>query len=240
MAEENMAMDENLEAEDLPINEDIAEEPQDDSQSLEEAFADEGDQQPAQQATGQTQQEPGYVKRRINEATAHLQDKIASLEAQMSRYQEYMLDAEANELVRKGTVKDLETARELVRYRQGQPQTAPAAESQPKNEETTDPATQARIAMLRHQADRIKADGGPDVIAEFRDNPEIKQKIVSGEMDFEDVARYMKGNKKKAPSPMRSPNGASGAEKTAIENMTDAQFDRLVKKVQGGARYSMK
>ena len=249
MAENEIMTDESLETEDLPISEEVVEEPQDDSQDLSDLFNEPQEESEPQKGSTE-QQEPGYVRKRIDSAVAaatkQMQEELAALRAQMEPLREYQLNAEAQELVRSGKVKDLETAKELVRYRQGQP--AQQAEAQPRNaqgqfapkDEGPDAATQARITMLQHEAKQIKASGGPDVIAEFQNNPEVKEKIVSGEWNFHDVADYMKSARKKAPPPMRSPNGASGANKTAIENMSDEQFDRLVKKVQGGARYTQK
>ena len=170
----------------------------------------------------------------------------------MAPMREYMITQEAQELVRSGKVKDLDTAKELVRYRQGVPQTQTAESGEPprnangqftsRQNDQVNPVVQARVNMLIHQADKIRASGGPDVIAAYKSDPEIHDKIVSGEMDFHDVAELLKSQQggKKPPSPMRSPNGASGNQKTPIEKMTDAQFDRLVKKIQGGARYSLK
>ena len=242
---ENMAVqDESIGAEDS-LAEEIVEEPQDDSLSLEDMLSDDGagkpeDEQP-QSAGGQ--KEPGYVRQRIDKAVqkaiAETEARLnAQFEAQMAPYREQMLNAQAQELLASGKVKDLETARELVRYRQGQPQTQPA-ESQNAGQAQPSEAAQERLRMLQHQADRIKASGGPDVIAEVRDNEAIKQKIINGEMDFYDVAEQLKQNgRRKPPSPMRSPNGASGNQKTPIDSMSDEQFNRLVKRVQGGARYS--
>lgn len=252
--EENMVnQEESFEAEDLQ-QDGLTEEPQDETLSIDEVVNEvneEQSQEPAQKAT--ERKEPGYVQGRIDKAVSKaLAQQRAEYEAQMAPMREFMVNAEAQELVRTGKVKDLETARELVRYRQNLPQAQQAqAESQPRNEQGqfaprqqsdgTDPATQARIDMLQHQADRIKAQGGPDVISEFRNNEDIKRRIVSGELDFYDVAEQMRSKgSRKAPAPMRSPNGASGASRTAIDNMSDEQFDRLVKKVQGGARYSQK
>jgi hypothetical protein len=92
--------------------------------------------------------------------------------------------------------------------------------------------------MLAHQADRIKEARGIDVIGEFNKNPKIKEKVISGEMDFYDVAEAMsKAKAKKPPAPMRSPNGATGGTPlNAISQMTDEQFERLEKRIQGGAR----
>lgn len=251
---ENMAVqDESIGTEDV-LSEEIAEEPQDDSLSIEDMLNDDGgdkpeDEQP-QSAGGQ--KEPGYVRSRIDKAVqkaiAETEARLtAQFEAQLAPYREQMLTNEAQELVRSGKVKDMDTAMELVRYRQGQPQPQPA-ESQPRNEKgqfatqgEASSAANERVRMLQHQAERIKASSGLNVIEEVRDNEEIKQKIINGEMDFYDVAEHLKQNgRRKPPSPMRSPNGASGNQKTPIESMSDEQFNRLVKKIQGGARYSMR
>ena len=94
--------------------------------------------------------------------------------------------------------------------------------------------------MLTHQADRIKESGGPDVIGEFKNNPKIKEAVINGEMDFYDVAEQMRQTKKKPPSPMRSPNGASGQNNpNAIDSMSDEQFKRLEKRLMEGARYKL-
>lgn len=254
---ENMAVqNENSEAEDSLLEE-IVEEPQDESISLEEALSDDGKGQPDSepQSAGGQKQEPGYVRQRIDKAVqkaiAETEARLtAQFEAQLAPYREQMLNNEAQELVRSGKVKDLETAKELVRYRQGQPQTQPA-ESQPRNEKgqftSQDEASSAaneRVRMLQHQAERIKASGGPDVIAATQNDEDLKQKIISGEMDFYDIAEQLKqnGNRRKPPSPMRSPNGASGASNTFdFANMSSEQFKKLEKRIQEeGLRISLR
>ena len=94
--------------------------------------------------------------------------------------------------------------------------------------------------MLQHQADRIKANGGPDVIAEWRNNKEIHDAVIRGEMDFYEVAEQMKGTRRKPPSPMRSPNGANSIGPTTIESMSDAQFRKLDKMLDEGVRFTIK
>ena len=96
--------------------------------------------------------------------------------------------------------------------------------------------------MLAHQAKKIQASRGLDVMKEFNTNPEIKQKIISGEMDFYDVAEEMsKAQTRKPPAPMRSPNGASGTNQpNAIESMSKEQFARLEKRISEGARYNLR
>lgn len=247
---ENAVQDGSLESEDLLVEEAV-EEPQDDSLSLEEALSDEGQPQGEQtpQSAGE-RKEPGYVQGRINKA---VEKAVAAVreeyEAKLAPLMEHMLAAEAQELVRSGKVKDLETARELVRYRNGQPATQQETQ-QPRNERGqfasrqggNDQAIQARIDMLQHQANRIKEQGGPDVIAEFQSNEEIKQKVVSGEMDFYDVAETLNGKaKKRTPAPTRSPNGASSNARTLdFANMSSEQFAKLEKKIQEGARISLR
>ena len=96
--------------------------------------------------------------------------------------------------------------------------------------------------MLSHQADSIKADTGIDVIAVFNSNPEIKQKVIAGKMDFYDVAKGIKAepqHKGKPPAPVRSPNGASGSEKSTIASMSKEQFARLEKRIAEGGRFEI-
>lgn len=248
---ENMVQDEGLASEDL-LEEAIVEEPQDDSISLEEALNEEsqpeGSGEPENEQPGAGGKEPGYVQKRISkavqkavaEARAQMQ---AEFDAQMAPLREYQMDIEAQKLVNSGKVKDLETAKELVRYRQGQPQAQAARDSQPQDGGRPDPAVEAKLSMLQHQADRIAESGGPDVIAEFRSNPDVKQKIISGEWDFEDVASWMKqrGNSRKPPSPTRSPNGANSSSYTFdFANMSSEQFAKIEKRIQEGARISLK
>jgi hypothetical protein len=78
-------------------------------------------------------------------------------------------------------------------------------------------------------------------MAEFNNNEDIRNKVLTGEWDFYDVADSMKerNEARKAPAPMRSSNGASGAEKSTIASMTDEQFKRLNKRLEEGARFKV-
>ena len=251
---EETMVDENLDEQtDDTFEQEIVEEEPDESESLdslteseEEAPAEEPEPQP--QAT-----EPGWIKKRVekavSKAVAETEARMqAMFDQQMAPIRARMMEDEAQELVRSRKVADIDTARELVRLRNGQP--APAAPEEPQQPrqtngqfaKKTDPAVQARIDMLQHQADRIKAQGGPDVIAEFQNNQEIKDAVVSGDMDFYDVANHLKerSSRKRPPSPMRSPNGASGQNPNAIDTMSDEQFDRMERKIKEGARYQLR
>lgn len=229
-------------------SEDSEEGPEEDLESImdEGETADEQEPRQGKQGTG----EPGYVRGRIEKAVqkavAETEARLtAQYEAQIAPFREQLFEMQAKELVQSGKVKDLETARELVRYRNGQ---TPAAEpakpvEQPRNENgqfasRQDPVIQTKIDMLAAQADKIKAKTGLDVIEVFANNPDIKDAVVNGEMDFYDVAEQMgKQPKKRPPAPMRSPNGVNGQIKGTIMSMTDKQFEELEKRVKQGARF---
>ena len=221
----------------------------------------EEDRQPAEEPPkeeSQSTSEPGWFQKRWNREKDKLSEQIraevrSEYEAQFAPMRERLIEMDAKDLVAKGVVKDIETAKELVRYRQGQPaksaEEKPAQKEQPRNSKgqysspKEDPAINARIDMLSHQADKIKAQRGIDVIAEFNSNPDIKQKVINGEMDFYDVAEQMKAKPQqrgKPPTPMRSPNGASGAEKSSIASMSKEQFARMEQRIREGARFEVK
>lgn len=256
----------NAELEDNDLDDDLEEvvEEENDSEPAESIESLTGDKEPAEQqeqAPSGTK-EPGYVKRRIAEERAKwdasFEAKLnAALEERLAPFREKQIEMDAKELVASGAVKDLETAKELVRYRQEHGNVSPAtqkrqlaADMKPRDEKgqftsrtVDDAVTSARISMLQHQADQIKAAGGPDVIAAYQTNEDIRQRIQSGDMDFYDVANELKNQKpaRKPPSPMRSPNGASGRNNpNAIDNMSDEMFERMDANISKGARYSLK
>ena len=198
--------------------------------------------------------EPGWIKQRVNKAVekavreteARMQ---AMFEERMAPIRARMMEDEAQELVRTRKVADIETARELVRYRQGQPAAPQTETPQMRNEQgqyasreqiAETAKTEARIEELRKQADKIKAKGGPDVIKEFSENEDIKRRVVDGELDFYDVAEMMKKPKKRPPSPVRSSNGANHVTPNAFESMSDEQFERLERQLDRGVRYTLR
>ena len=263
MEEENMVAEQAAEAAtaDDMLSDEIVEEAEEPAESLDSLMGDDGEDKPAEEQEPERKgtNEPGYVQKRINQALARekvnmrediMKEVKAQMDAEYAPIRERLLEMDAKELVRKGEVKDIELAKELLRYRQGQP--APQAQPQETAEQPRqadgkfapkqDAVTSARIDMLAHQVDSIKARTGIDVMAEFNANEEIKDKVMSGEMDFYDVAEQMKqgGSRRKPPAPTRSSNGASGQSPNAIENMTKEQFARMEKKIAEGARYSLR
>jgi len=244
-------MVENIETEaveaDTQLEAPVAEE-QDASETL-DSVMDEKPKQTEPEENSGSGTEPGWIKKRVgaavDKAIRETEQRIrAEYDAKLAPLMERMLEQDAYELVQSGQVKDLETAKELVRYRQGQAQ--PVKEEQPRNEKgqfaPKEAAENDRTAdFLARQAQKIKQNKGIDVMAEFNNNEETRQKVLSGEWDFYDVADSMqeKQARKKAPAPMRSSNGASGAEKSTIASMTDEQFDRLNKRLEEGARFKV-
>ena len=255
--EENMAAEEATEAateEESFENADVAEEEEDTSESLESFTEDEGtesaeEQQPEQKGTT----EPGYVQKRIDKALARERESMraeimAQVEAQYAPIRERLLEMDAQELVRKGEVKNIELAKEILRYRQGQPQAQPAQKAEQPRQANgqfapkEDAKVTARINFLAEQANKIKTKTGIDVIEIMNNDPNIKNKIVSGEMDFYEVAETVKQKpaRRGPPAPTRSSNGASGQSPNAIDSMSKEQFARLEKKISEGARISLK
>lgn len=213
--------------------------------------ADEQD-EPEHEAEPQAK-EPHYVKGRIEKAVARVREEYEAilnpLREQVSVMQERMLKVDAQELVKKGEFRSVETAEEYLRLKQGLPaSTIEEPKGQPRNtngqfapkqDANGDAATQARIDMLKHQASQIKAKTGVDVIKAFNENPDIKNRVIAGEVDFYDVAEEIGKQPKrgKPPAPMRSPNGAATSQpRNAIEEMSDEQFERLEARVKKGAR----
>lgn len=251
MEEENMVVDEGFDDidSDLELPEDIVEDEQEPEESLDSLTGEEpAEEEPKTQGTS----EPGYIQKRINKALAREResmkaDIMAELEAQYAPIKERLLEMDAKELVKQGEFKSIERAKEYLQLKQGvmptesQPEAAQPRQANGQFAPREDPATTAKIDMLAHQADVIREKTGMDVIDVFSNNADIKQKVISGELDFYDVADMIgKQPKRRAPAPTRSPNGASGQNHNAIDSMSDDQFERMERKIRDGARYSLK
>ena len=228
------------------LPEEVVEENEEGEEEDLDSLLDEGEQKNDEGSS--VHKEPGYVQKRISRAVAKVEAKynamMQQLEATYAPVMARMQEMEAQELVRSGKVKDLEIAKELVRLRNGMP--VEEKEPQPRQANgqfgpKVDPVAEARKTELEHQAERIKAQGGPDVVSAFMNNPKIQAKVVSGEMNFYDVAEYLrrKGSNKVPPT-VRSANGASGQSPNAIASMSDEQFERMDRKIrEEGARYRL-
>jgi G3E family GTPase len=247
--EDDAPFDDFVEADESEEEDDYSEEmelPDEEEEQPEEEVEEEVEEQPQQT-------EPAWIKQRVQKAV----DKAVAqaLAAQQEEFDRRMApiiakmqEDEAQELVRSRKITDIETAREFVRMKHGQGTGVNSQPSQPRNENgqfaskeqiVKQAKTEARIDMLAAQADKIKADGGPDVIQIFQNDEDIKEKVINGEMDFYDVAKTVKPTKK-PPSPTRSPNGANNVTSNAFANMSSKQFERMERQIDRGVRYTMR
>lgn len=216
-------------------------EPENDGEAF-SAFADtEPETQEEPQAQEAPAKEPGWIKGRVDKAVqkavretesrmrAEYEKKLAPLYARM-------MDEQAQQLVKDGEFKSIERAREYVRLKGGvQPEeTANTQQAEPAQQaEQTNP----HLVMLAKQADRFAAQG-IDVMSVFRSDERIRNAVLSGQMDFYDVAEQI-GKPKRVPSAVRSANNAS-AGGMDIRNMTDAQFQRLQRDLAAGKKFDLR
>lgn len=218
-------------------------------QTLADVIGDPVPEQPHAEADAPAEQppqsEPGWMKKRVgaavNKAVAEAEARIrAEYESQLAPLREMQMEAEADKLMTEGIVTNREVAMELVRARKGLPPqntpaaTPPAVNQPPRDEQgrfvarNTEPdnASQRRAQMLVTQAENLKAVTGVDVMALYNSDPDVHEKILSGEWDFTDVLKQHNGAARSVPAPVRSANGlAMGS--MSISEMTDEQFDRL-------------
>lgn len=225
--------------------------PEDTSEPISEALNEQTQEAPQTEPPVQQPKEPGWMKGRIdaavNKAIRESEARIrGEYEQRISRMQETIWDREAQDLVTAGEFKSLETAKEYIRLKGGAPaatNTEPPRDEQGRftaKQQENDPVVTARAQMLASQAQKIKAKRGVDVMQVFNEDPNIKQKIVSGEWDFYDVAEQL-GNetRRHVPAPVRSPNGANTAS-FSFSNMTDEQWKRFNQRLEGGAVFDMR
>lgn len=196
---------------------------------------------PVEKTSEEPKQEPGYVKYRIDKAVQKaLQEQEQRLRAEFDQtlapIRESMMERQADELVESGEFKSKERALEYLKLKGGVPIEETPRDERGRFTKNEDPVIQARADLLAKQADKIKANRGLDVMAVFNDDPDVKQRILSGEWDFYDVADAMKKN---PPAPMRSPNGI-GVNAMSIQNMTDEQFKKLQANLANGRKYDMR
>lgn len=215
----------------------------------------ESNQQTTQPQTSQT--EPGWMKKKMEAyASKALQEQETRLRAEfadmLAPLRESMYERQADALVASGEIKSKEMALKYVKAMAGipsepdqkpqeQPRT-PDGRFAPQQQEEPDAEAKARAHILAAQADKIKASKGLDVASVFNTDPDVKEKILSGEWDFYDVAEAMSQPRRRTPSPVRSSNSAMGdnSNARAIAEMSDAQFERLLKNLGEGKVYDMR
>lgn len=191
--------------------------------------------------------EPGWMKRRVQKAVDKaVAQALAAQQAEFDRRMmpiiEKMMEDEAQALVATRQVADIDLAREIVKYRHGQePEQIPEQPRQANGQfaPKTDPVIETKVDFLAKQAERVARQTGVDVIGIFSKDEDIKDAVLNGDMDFYDVAREAK-QKKRPPSPTRSPNGAGGETRDTFSSMSSEQFRRFEANLEKGGRYSVK
>ena len=250
--EENMVeQTEAAEEEDFSES-DLEEEEEDTSESL-DSFTDEEEAADEEPEDSQGTSEPGWFQSRWNKnvgrLTAQIREEVRNeYENQIAPLRDRLLEMDAKELVKQGEFKSIERAKEYLQLKQGiQPTVTEEPAPQPRNENgqfasRQDAVQEATINLLADQADKITAKTGIDVIEIMKSDPNVRDKITSGEWDFYDVvdAYGQKPARRTPPAPTRSSNGAGGQSPNAIDSMSKEQFARLEKKIAEGARISLK
>jgi len=213
----------------------------------------------AAEAEQPTQKEPGWMRKKMDAAVSKaLQEQETRLRsefaASLAPIYESMYERQAEALVASGEIKSKEMALKYVKAMAGIPSSEPdqKPQTQPRtpdgrfasNQQQAEPdaETKARARILAAQADKIKSSKGLDVAALFQTDPDVKEKVLTGEWDFYDVAEAMSQPKRRVPSPVRSSNSAMNSDSMAdaIMNMSDAQFDRLNEMLAKGKVYDMR
>ena len=209
-----------------------------------------------QQQEATPQKEPGWIKQRIGKAVekavAEAEARVtAQYEAMLAPIRESVLDRQAEDLVKSGEFKSLETAKEYVRLKGGVV-SVPAAEPeqqkptvQQRDEQgrfvsNNDAMTHARADLLAKQAQKIKDRRGLDVMQAINADEYMKHRVLSGEWDFYDVAESMASPQHNAPVPVRTSNGGTSPSAVSISGMTDDQFRRLQANLANGRIYDMR
>lgn len=225
------------------------------------------EEQPAQGTPEQAQaaqneappaKEPGWIKQRIEKAvkkaTLEAEERVsARYEAVLAPIRAAVMDREAKELVSSGEFKTLERAKEYVALKHGAPvqqeaasvqrdaqgRFAPQEPEQAQASRQEDAVVRARSELLAKQAQKIRTQRGVDVMQAFNSDPQVKQKILSGEWDFYDVAESLSTGRSRVPAPLRSTNG-SGMTTVSVADMSAEQFRRLQENLAAGRVYDMR
>lgn len=198
------------------------------------------------------QPEPGYVQRRIQRATKELTEqyegRLNEMQGKLNALMEANMLTEARQRVADGDFKSEELAMEYLRMKNGMPAPTPQPVQNEKARDAQGRFVKAENAPseleqkaneLMSQAQLIQEVTGVDVLGLFNSDPEIKQKVLSGEWDFKDVHKWMQNaGQQRVPSIVRSPNrvGLGGYD---IRGMSSNDFAKLNQMLEEGGRIDM-
>lgn len=224
--------------------------------TLADVFKPEPTQAPTAPITEPAQQplkEPGYLERKRSEWEAARKPEMDALHAEVATLREYVINQEADKLIASGKVSDREIALAYLRSKEGMPvaDNTPAKNVPQRDEQgrfvssnsvqaggTPPEAIQQRAQTLIAQADRLSRVSGVDLMGLYNTDPNVRQKIVSGEWDFIDALESVKAAPV-APAPVRSHNGL-GMGGMNFRSMTDDQFAKVNEMLDGGKTIDMR
>jgi hypothetical protein len=142
---------------------------------------------------------------------------------------EIVIEQEVQKMVKGEGVSEA-IARRLIKAEYGITGKAPEVpKAQPKAEE---PAVD--VSRLQAQAQDIMDEYGVNIVDQLKENPEIFQRVASGEIDMYKARRLL--SDPKSPPVVRSPHGNIPPTK-GIKDMTPAQLQAMEKRIQAGETF---
>ena len=188
----------------------------------------------------------GY-KRGAQEAESKWAEERKGYQEKLAKYEQMELEAEAREFAKKNKIPE-DIALDYMRMKKGLPASEQprdeagrfAAPAQPQGD-AEDGGVQARARALMTQAEAYEkiSDGTvtKDAILEaFQDDPEMHQKVVSGEWDFTDIGRALSGGQKRAPKVSRSASNGKINNSTFL-GMSADEFAMFDERIRQGVSY---
>lgn len=195
---------------------------------------------PSEPVQTEEPKEAGWIKTRIqkgiDKALPEIESRIrAEYEAKFAPLMEAHLNQEADKLVASGKISDREKALEYLKLTGSKPIEKQA--TQPRDDQgrfvaKENPGEQkARELFL--QAQTIQKSTGVDVMTLYHNDPDVKERVNSGEWDFTDV--YQSTLKPKAPPVVRG--GSGGSLDTPISKMSSKAWAEMNERLARGERF---
>ncbi len=196
--------------------------------------------------------EPGWIKQRVDKAVSKaVQEARAQMESDFEKrlapIRDNMINRQAQELVDRGEIKNIATAKEYLLLKQGTPKieemmAQESAMRTPKAQEQQLEQPQENIAhlkLLTRQVEKIRKQNNIDLMPMLAKDETMRQRILTGEIDFYDVLAQMERKNANIPTPSRSTNG-SATKKASIAGLNDEEFSQLERNLKLGIKYNVK
>lgn len=180
----------------------------------------------------QPRQEPKYLAGKRAEWEAAHRAEMDELRGQLAVLQDYFNQQEADKLVASGKIADREMAMEYLKLKGGKPSEKQA--TQPRDDQGRFVAKgEQKARELFLQAQTIQKSTGVDVMTLYHNDPDVKERVNSGEWDFTDV--YQSMQKPKAPPVVRG--GSGGSLDTPISKMSSKAWAEMNERLARGERF---